>query len=469
MVQGKSNTTAGGNQTNKITNYATTPGRKVKKEMIDAAATPSKQSRKNGTTPELLKPALSTHDQDAEMVDGMHIYDDPSPSPLVTKESQSNMGSNEDDNQKMPSQQDKNDNNGNIEATPPERDAAVSGSSNQKATPTDDSGVNNQSHTDSTQMNAGEKNNAVASGNEDTTSTENTTSCSSASEEKQQYSSTQETTQGSANPDASPNNQKESNDSSNAEDKTSDSNSTKVMVQETIPAIIHRKHSYRLLFSFKAKNYKKKNQTLEYVAGVLRQTILGVLLGGREIANDFGINAWRSTDKVQTILVEKDLPEVRDQLIKYTKPGGKIKPGQVNWFWGINVTCKLEMNIFIKYRREKMPGRNHKSPTYFHPIKQPPFQSEEWFELGWFVGSTEDQYTQALNTGLSNEIGTNIKLEWNNVVFQGVKKFWDIARKKRKETQSDEEFKLLLPKALVVLSDESSKRKEIEMSRLCAT
>ena len=83
MVQGRSNTAGGGKQSNKITNYATTPGRKVKKEMIDNAATPSKQSRRNGTTPELSKFNPSTHDRDVEMVDGINIYDDPA-SPETT-------------------------------------------------------------------------------------------------------------------------------------------------------------------------------------------------------------------------------------------------------------------------------------------------------------------------------------------------------------------------------------------------
>ena len=434
MVQRKETGTAApsSEQTNKITKYTMTSGRKVKKELMEEAEaeTPTKQTRMNGTTPESMKRMKPVEVDDDEMVDGINIYDDTPPSPLPVDTHQAESTKANYDNDFPPLQS---------KAVKPQPNlGSTTLAATSKTTSDEPQEVHQRTSITYNQKKQNphvSKSSAKASKVSDPQSdkTLNLPSDSTLYETK-----INEETQATANPEHK-----------------------KVSIQETLPVIVTRKFTYRLLFSFKAKNYKKKNQTLEYKASVLRNALLGILLGGQEIAQDFAINAWRSRDKVTTLRQEKDLPTVVDQLIKYWRITSKIKPGQVNWFWGVNVTCKLDMNTFIRYWREKMPRRNQNQPTYFHPIKVPPFQSEEWFEVGWFVGSTESQYTAELEQGLSQITNGNIILEWNNVVFHGVVKFWDIARRKRKATKSEAEYKLLSPKALVVLTDEGTKRRDI--------
>ena len=434
MVQRKETDTAASSsgQTNTITRYIMSSGRKVKKEVMEEAEaeTPTKQKRMNGTTPDSMKGMKPADIDDAEMVDGLNIYDETPPSPLHVDTHQEESTKANYDNDFPP-----------LQSTAAQSQPNL-GSMTLPASSEPTSDEPHEVHQRTSITSKQKTQNPPLS--------EASTPANKAFDPQrdEQLDLTSDSTLYESKINEGPP------ANGNHEQK-------KVLIQETLPAIITRKFTYRLLFSFKAKNYKKKNQTLEYKASVLRNALLGILLGGQEIAQDFAINAWRSRIKVPTLRKEKDLPTVTDQLIKYWRITSKIKPGQVNWFWGVNVTCKLDMNTFIRYWREKMPRRNQNKPTYFHPIRVPPFQSEEWYEVGWFVGSTESQYTAELEKGLSQSTNGNIKLEWNNVVFHGVVKFWDIARRKRKETKSEAEYRLLSPKALVVLTDEGTKRRDI--------
>ena len=227
----------------------------------------------------------------------------------------------------------------------------------------------------------------------------------------------------------------------------------KVQIQQTLPVVLKRKFEYRVLVSFKVKNNNKKNMSLEFKADALKKALLGVLAAGQQIVSDFAINSWRAKDKVNTIQKAADIPDTVDQLSKYWKGPVKLQPGKLNWYCGIKVTSRINLNQFIQYWKEKIPKARSNEPTNFHPIRPAPFQSEAWFEIGWFAGTTEFQYLKEQETGLSKETGSNIKLEWGNIVFPGIKQFWDLARKKQKETKSPAEYRKLSPKAVIVMTD----------------
>ena len=134
---------------------------------------------------------------------------------------------------------------------------------------------------------------------------------------------------------------------------------------------------YRVLVSFKVKNNNKKKMSLEFKADALTKALLGVLAAGQQIVSDFAINSWRAKDKVNTIQKAADIPDTVDQQSKYWKGPVKLQPGKLNWYCGIKVTSRINLNQFIQYwkrRSQKPEAMNQPTSTQFvlHPSKVKP-------------------------------------------------------------------------------------------------
>ena len=429
-------TSTGTKRTNRITNYTaiSKSGRQVKKEIVEGATPPPKQSRKNGTTPDAAndsrknsgpsdkKTTSRTNEEEMEYVDGVNIYDDSGESPddeknEKSKEEQATQTSQYDCDFPVLSSQ-----------------VTSSGKSNEKI-PGEQMDVDTTVESECPPARSGKS--GIADTAKDTPD-ENETHC-------MQKDKINEAVRGKTD------NKK---DTSNVYKK--------VLIQPTLPVIVKRKFEYRIMVSFKVKKNNKKNINMQFKSEALQKALSGVLEAGQVIVSDFAINSWREKSKMNTIQKKSDIPTVVDQLVKYWQGPVKIQPGKLNWYWGIRVTSRINMTQFIQIWKENIPrSKEGNTPTNFHPIKAPPFQSESWHEIGWLAGSTEYQYLTEMERGLSKETGSNIKLEWGNVVFPGVKKIWDVARKKQKELNSPSEYRKLAPKATLILTDATEGRTTI--------
>lgn len=441
-------TTTGTKRTNRITNYTATTsgGRHVKKEIIEGMTPPPKQSRKNGTTPDTasalekrkLTPATSKEikgptTSEMEYVDGVNIYDDSEQEPTEDKKENEEGIKHKIQKDVITSTVDKQS----YDHEFPRLSSPDNGKGNiDRKIPEDrTTGTRHGKHVRPLEKPRG---NDITAEMDIDTSSMNDQNCTQSKNGNEDDKMTVET----------------------GHDAQSDPK--KVSIQQTLPVVVKRKFEYRIMVSFKVKKNNKKNISMQFKSEALQKALTGVLEAGQVIVSDFAINPWREKDRVASILKKSDVPNVVDQLLKYWQGPAKLQPGKLNWFWGIRVTSRINMAQFIQIWKENIPRtREGNKPTNYHPIKAPPFQSESWYEIGWLAGSTEYQYFTEMEKGLSKEVNSNIKLEWNNIVFPGVRKIWDVARKKQKELNSPSEYRKLAPKAATILTDATEGRMAI--------
>ena len=145
----------------------------------------------------------------------------------------------------------------------------------------------------------------------------------------------------------------------------------------TEPVIIHKKYSFRLMWSFHVKHQKAQYIMARKRKGeILQHAIRQLLRAGMETTEEFAINTWDERSKLHTLQKLEDVPSDYDTLIKYVRhpDKGGIRQGDTNHNWGINVTSDVCMKHFIGYWDELRPYKKRPNHLYFptHPSGTPP-------------------------------------------------------------------------------------------------
>ena len=228
--------------------------------------------------------------------------------------------------------------------------------------------------------------------------------------------------------------------------------------QDTIvePVILHKKHSFRLMWAFHSRHPNKQYVVARRRKGEILQTALKELLkAGIEITEDFAINTWDESVKASTLQHPNDVPNTYDELLKYVRPPekGGIRQGDTNNNWGIHATCGVQMKHFIGYWDEMRPYRKvDRVKSVFQPIRAAPLQDKEWHEIGWFVGATNKQYMDE-NMEYFQEQFPDIKIgiNWQGIQFNRVQEHWKHAERTFKTNRDTAERAKLSPTSYQIL------------------
>ena len=224
----------------------------------------------------------------------------------------------------------------------------------------------------------------------------------------------------------------------------------------TEPVIIHKKYSFRLMWSFHAPHQKAQYIMARKRKGEILQTAIKQLLrAGMETTEEFAINTWDERSKLHTLQKLEDVPSDYDTLIKYFRhpDKGGIRQGDTNHNWGINVTCGVCMKHFIGYWDELRPyKKKDRITSIFQPIRAAPLQSTEWHDAGWFVGTTPKQYMEE-NIGHIQEQFPDITIgvNWQGIQFNRAHEHWRHAERTFKNNKDMAEKAKLSPTAFQVL------------------
>ena len=229
----------------------------------------------------------------------------------------------------------------------------------------------------------------------------------------------------------------------------------------TEPAIVKRKHTFRVQFSFTTTGPPNTPVAFASAQGLhLQKAIKEFLQKAQEIDSTAVVNTWKEEDKRPTLQKGGDVPATMQDVRKYIRapPGSRIKSGAINWYWSIKVSANSKMEEFVEVwesERRRAP-REHKPCT----IRPTPLQAEEWHESGLFIGSTADQVVDTLIEGLREELqDPNMGLNWQSIVFPGCNKFWAIARERGQKHGTSAKY-ASAPMALQVLVDDRKKIKQ---------
>ena len=148
----------------------------------------------------------------------------------------------------------------------------------------------------------------------------------------------------------------------------------------TEPAIIHKAHSFRLMWSFHVKHPKTQYIMARKKKGAILQTAIKQLLtAGMETTEDFAINTWDERSKLNTLQKPEDVPPDYDTLIKYVRhpDKGGIRQGDTNHNWGVNITCGVCMRHFIGYWNEMRPYKKRNDlPQSFNQLGKHHFKQQ---------------------------------------------------------------------------------------------
>lgn len=229
----------------------------------------------------------------------------------------------------------------------------------------------------------------------------------------------------------------------------------------TEPVIIHKTHSFRLMWSFHARHPKTQYIMARKKKGEILQTAIKQLLrAGMETTEDFAINAWDERSKLNTLQKPEDVPSDYDTLIKYIRQPDKggIRQGDTNHNWGVNITCGVCMKHFIGYWNEMRPYKKKERLTsIFQPIREAPLQATEWHDAGWFVGATAKQYTEENLAHIQQHLpDVTIGLNWQGIQFNRAHEHWRHAEKTFKNNKDMAEKAKLSPTSFQVLVHKES-------------
>ena len=225
------------------------------------------------------------------------------------------------------------------------------------------------------------------------------------------------------------------------------------------PEIVHHKHDFRVLFTFVTTGQGLGTITQKpKKAAALHKALRDFIQAGQTICSKLAINTWNPIHRINTLQKPSDTPSDYDTLVKYMRspPQSGIRRKGTNWYWGINVTCNIDMKHFCCYWDQQKPrSKNERATTVFQTMKPAPLQSPDWYELGWLVGSSQHQNQQQNEKELAEILGVPVVgLSWGNVTYEGSNRHWNQANQKfRKNKNLDEKFKMSPLAALVLISD----------------
>ena len=224
----------------------------------------------------------------------------------------------------------------------------------------------------------------------------------------------------------------------------------------TEPVIVHRKHSFRLMWAFHSKHPKKQYIVARRRKGEILQTAIKDLLkAGTEITEDFALNTWDPSIKANTLQNTGDVPADYNTLQKYLKPPekGGIRQGETNNNWGIHVTCGVPMQHFLGYWAEMKPyKRVDRIRSVYQPIRAAPLQDKEWHEIGWLVGATNKQYMDENVEHFQNQFpDVKIGFNWQGINFNRVQEHWKHAERTFRTNRDTAEKAKLSPTSYQIL------------------
>ena len=228
------------------------------------------------------------------------------------------------------------------------------------------------------------------------------------------------------------------------------------------PEIVHHKHEFRVLFTFVTTGQGLGTITQKpKKAEALHKALKDFIKAGQTVCSKLAINTWNPIHRINTIQKPSDTPTDYDILTKYMRcpPQSGIRRKGTNWYWGINVTCNIDMEHFCCYWDQQKPrSKQEKATSVFQTIKPAPLQAPDWYELGWLVGSGQHQNQQQNEKELAEMLDVPVVgLSWSNVSYDGSNKHWNQANQKfRKNKNLDEKFRMS-PLAAQVLISEFSK------------
>ena len=238
----------------------------------------------------------------------------------------------------------------------------------------------------------------------------------------------------------------------------SEGGKTLAQVVMTEPAIVRRRHSFRLQFSFVTTGSSSRKVSIPAAqASHLQKALQEFLMNAQAIDSTAVINTWKEGDKCRTIQRKEDVPGDIRQVLKFLRPppGTQLKSGTTNWYWGVRVSTDSDMNEFLQvWEEEKRRAPKERKPA---AVRKAPLQAEEWHESGLFIGSTANQVIQPLLDGIREELQDHtIGLNWQSIAFPGSRKMWDRAKEAGKADGPRAKF-AMAPMALQVLVDSKSK------------
>lgn len=213
---------------------------------------------------------------------------------------------------------------------------------------------------------------------------------------------------------------------------------------------------FRVEISFDMYDIPKDNSTEEEQAQSLVNIMVAIMKRMKQVVKRFAIMPWKTGDRYKALEKTGDIPTNMMILRKYIrheeeKEGRPYKRG---FRHGRNAKWRLNLNFAQVTGKEFLHYWNESKKVYdqskFITMKAAAMQAENYYGLGSFVNSSEKQFVDLLNSGLSSELGWAVETTFRDAPasYNVIDGFWKDAKK---AAGNDAKMKYkLAPQALVV-------------------
>jgi hypothetical protein len=190
-------------------------------------------------------------------------------------------------------------------------------------------------------------------------------------------------------------------------------------------------HRFEIRFEVK-ENMKQATRSNE--AAVLQEVLKNILKRGKKIDSKMSINTWRDGVDWPTIQKKEDIPEEYDLVklfVNHPYISRQVHQNFNNgWRIRLILSPSMEWDEFLHHWERSKSTK----PQDFVTLKDIPLQKENYFTVGYFLNSGDQQEKGLLQERLSKELGNEVGLAFKPAALDKMTSdhFWKAAKEKAK-------------------------------------